>query len=122
MTHTLASHFFGTGPEKMELVVEENTKQWLAEQRLSNIQQLLVDTGFYTLESILAISPEYESLNLQIFHLSSLNFPSLISQFITFIYYLLTQTIFHYGFAQNKHEPHKHGRRKGQEGSFGPEN
>jgi len=26
----LASHFFGTGPEKMELVVEENTKQWLA--------------------------------------------------------------------------------------------
>jgi len=28
---TLASHFFGTGSEKMELVVEENAKQWLAE-------------------------------------------------------------------------------------------
>jgi len=31
----------GTGPEKMELVVEENAKPWLAEQHLSNIQQLL---------------------------------------------------------------------------------
>jgi len=40
----LMSHFFGTGPEKMELVVEENAKQWLAEQHLSNIQQLLEDT------------------------------------------------------------------------------
>jgi len=58
----LVSHFFGTGLEKMELVA----KQWLAEQLLSNIQQLLEDTRFYTLESILAISPEYESLNLQI--------------------------------------------------------
>jgi len=50
----------------MELVVEENAKQWLAEQHLSNIQQLLEDTGFYTLKSILPISPEYKSLNLQI--------------------------------------------------------
>jgi len=47
----------------MELVVEEKAKQWLAEQRLSDIQLLEV-TGFYTLESILAISPEYKSLNL----------------------------------------------------------
>jgi len=60
----LESHFFGTGLEKMELVVEEKAKQWLAEQRLSDIQQLLEVTGFYTLESILAISPEYKSLNL----------------------------------------------------------
>jgi len=42
----------------MELVVEEKAKQWLAEQRLSNTQQLLEDTRFYTLESILAILPE----------------------------------------------------------------
>jgi len=50
---------FGTGLQKMGLVVEENANQWLAEQRLSNIQQLLEETRFYTLESILTISPEY---------------------------------------------------------------
>jgi len=34
----LVSHFFGSGPKKMELMLEENAKQWLAEQHLSDIQ------------------------------------------------------------------------------------